>query len=169
MRAESHESRAQATNSRDYASNPATQANRNESGIEPMPMDAACRDFAKLRRTLVRIFAFAALCAVTSSPAFAGTVYELDLVNSSQSGIVSFEVARAGSDRFHAARFVTTPLQAGGESATVQIREADSGCRRDLRIGFADGRVLTERGFDLCASGENGAVLGRNVAEAGTH
>ena len=65
----------------------------------------------------MRIFASAALCAVISSPALAGTVYELDLVSSSQSGIVSFEVARTGSDRFHAARFVTAPLQDGGEFA----------------------------------------------------
>ena len=116
----------------------------------------------------MRIFASAALCAVISSPALAGTVYELDLVSSSQSGIVSFEVARTGSDRFHAARFVTAPLQDGGESATVQIREDGSGCRRDLRIGFADGRVLIERGFDLCVSAEKGAVLGRDLAEAST-
>lgn len=97
----------------------------------------------------MRIPAFAALCAIISSPAFAGVVYEVDLVSTARSGIVSLEVARAGGDHFHRAAFVKTPAQGGGESATLWIREGGDGCLRDLRIVLADGSVVTRR-VDVC-------------------
>lgn len=92
----------------------------------------------------------AALCAAFVSPAFASTVYEVDLINTVQSGIVAFEVAREGSDRFHPAAFVSAPLAEGGESATVRIRADDGGCRRDLRVHLADGSVVTHLGLNVC-------------------
>jgi len=97
----------------------------------------------------VRIQAFAALCAIISGPAIAGVVYEVDLVNMAPSTIVSMEVARAGSERFHRAAFVKTPIVGGGESATVIVREGD-GCLRDLRIALADGSIVTRTSLDIC-------------------
>jgi hypothetical protein len=79
----------------------------------------------------------------------AGTVYHVDLVNNATSSIVSLEVARAGSTRFRALR-LDTSLPGGGASATVAIRKGDDGCLRDLRVGLADGRVLTHRRLDVC-------------------
>ncbi len=98
----------------------------------------------------MRTLFFAAACAVVSSQALAGVVYEVDLVNTAQSGIVTFEVARAGSDRFHRVAFIKSPTQGIGEAVTAQIREGDDGCLRDLRIGLADGSVVTRCGLDVC-------------------
>lgn len=98
----------------------------------------------------MRTFITVAFCAALVSPAFAGVVYDVDLVNTAQNGIVAFEVARAGSDRFHQATFVSAPLAEGGESATVRIRADDGGCRRDLRVHLADGSVVTRRGLNVC-------------------
>ena len=98
----------------------------------------------------MRILAFAFCLAATAAPAFAGTVYQVDLANSSASGIVSIEAARSGSERFHPLRFVSRPSQYGSESVSFQLRRGDDACVRDLRIAFADGHVLTHRRFDLC-------------------
>jgi len=96
-------------------------------------------------------FIFAAMTAVLATPVYASTVYYVDIVNTSANDVVSFEVASAGSDRFHSVLLGNAPLQGGGEAATIAIRKGDDdGCRRDLRIGFSDGRVLTHRGFDIC-------------------
>ncbi len=97
----------------------------------------------------MRIILAAAL-TLASSVASAGTVYYVDLVNTATSDIVSLEVARAGSERFHALRLGAVPLQEGA-ATTVAIRNSNDGCLRDLRVVFADGRVVTHRGFDLCA------------------
>jgi len=97
----------------------------------------------------------AAALTVASSGASAGTVYYVDLVNTTTSSIVSFEVARTGSERFHALR-LGAPLQ-GGAGATIAIRKNDDGCLRDLRVVFADGRIVTHRGFDVCAQRNGGA------------
>jgi hypothetical protein len=92
----------------------------------------------------------AAALAMASSGVGAGTVYYVDLVNTATSNIVALEVARAGSERFHALRLDAAPLHAGA-AATVAIRKGNDGCLRDLRVVFADGRVVTHRGFDVCA------------------
>jgi|GEM_PF-3287450 len=116
-----------------------------------MPMDAACRDVQKTQEnTLVRTLFLAAACVVISSPALAGTVYEVDLVNTAQSRIVSLEVARTGSDHFRSVAFVKAPTQGSGEAVTARIREGDGSCLRDLRIGLADGSVVTHRRLDIC-------------------
>ena len=98
-------------------------------------------------------YIFAAVTAVLTTPLYAGTVSYLDIVNTSVSDVVSFEVATAGSDRFHSVLSGNARLRGGGEAATVAIRKGEDGCKRDLRIGFSDGRVLTHRGFDICNYG----------------
>ena len=98
----------------------------------------------------MRILALSMCLVATASPAVAGTVYEVDLANASASGIVSIESARSGSERFRPMRFTIRPLHYGSESVSFQLRRADDACARDLRITFADGHVLTHRGFDLC-------------------
>ena len=86
--------------------------------------------------------------ASTTPPAFAGTVYYVDLVNNAASDVVAFEVARADSAHYH-------PVLHGGvlprgKTATVTIRVGDDGCLRDLRMRFADGHVGTYGRFDIC-------------------
>jgi hypothetical protein len=99
----------------------------------------------------MRNILYAAALAAFSNVATAGTVYYLDIVNTASSSIVSLGVARPGSERFHAILVDSKPLQGGGASATVAIRKSeDEGCIRDLRIGFADGRVLTHHDFNIC-------------------
>ncbi len=96
-------------------------------------------------------YIFAALFAVgAAAPAFAGTVYYVDIVNTSANDVVSFEVAAAGSGRFHPVLLGKGPLHGGGEAATIAIRNDKDSCTRDFRIGFSDGRVVTHRGFNLC-------------------
>jgi hypothetical protein len=98
----------------------------------------------------MRNFFLAALFAGISSPAFAGTVYYIDLINTATTSIVSFEAVLTGSDRYHSVLLGNTPLRGGGASATIAIRKGEDGCLRDLRVGFADGRVLTHRDFNIC-------------------
>jgi len=94
-------------------------------------------------------YIFAAMTAVLATPVYAGTVYYVDIVNTAASDVVLFEVAPAGSDRFHSV-LGNGPLHGGGEAATIAIRKGGDGCTRDFRIGFADGSVVTHRGFNLC-------------------
>ena len=98
----------------------------------------------------MRTLLTAALLAAATSPTFAATVYYVDLINTSPSNIVAFDVAPAGSDRFHSVLPSNVPLHGRGTSATVVIRKGDDGCLRDLRVRFADGHVLTHRDFDVC-------------------
>jgi hypothetical protein len=92
----------------------------------------------------------AAALTLASGVVSADTVYYVDLVNTATSNIVSLEVARTGSERFHALRLGGAPVQRGA-AVTVAIRKSNDGCLRDLRVVFADGRVVTHRGFDVCA------------------
>jgi hypothetical protein len=92
----------------------------------------------------------ALLATVFAAPAFAETVYYIDVVNTSPSNVVAFDAAPAGSTRFRSVLPGNAPLQGGGESATIAIRKGDAGCRRDLRIAFEDGRVLMHRDFNIC-------------------
>ena len=97
-----------------------------------------------MKKALFALFAIAG-----SQSASAGMVYYLDLVNTASVNVVSFEVAEPGSTRFHSV--IDKVLEGNGASATVAIRIGDGGCRRDMRIGFADGRVATHHDLDLCA------------------
>lgn len=88
----------------------------------------------------------AVLLAALSNLAAADVVYQVDLAYAANR-IVSFEVAARGSDRFH-----PMPIEAQDArgSVTVAIRRGPGDCVRDLRIGFADGRRVVRRDFDVC-------------------
>jgi hypothetical protein len=87
----------------------------------------------------------------------AATVYYLDLVNNAASDVVAFDVARAGSETFHPLLRAGATLRGHGAASTVAIRLGDDGCRRDLRVRFADGATRSFRDFDLCDR-DHGAV-----------
>jgi hypothetical protein len=113
-------------------------------------IDPLILDRANNRRLSISSL-FVALLAGASNPARAATVYYVDIVNTAASSIRSFEVARSGSDRFHPVLLGDAPLQGGGASATIAIRQGDDdSCKRDLRVHFADGRVVTHRDFNIC-------------------
>jgi hypothetical protein len=97
-------------------------------------------------RTLLAI-----LILVTATTASAAdTNYYLDLVNTANNSLVAFAVAPVGSNAFRDVRFGSRALQGGGDSTTIAIRNDASGCLRDLRAEFANGRVLIQRNFDVC-------------------
>lgn len=79
----------------------------------------------------------------------AATVHYVDVVNTAKDSLVAFAEAPAGSGAF-----LDLPLggalRGGGDSATVAIEGDSRSCLRDLRAEFADGRVLIQRGFDVC-------------------
>ncbi len=95
-------------------------------------------------------YIFSAIAAMAATSVHAGTVYYVDIVNTAPNDVVSFEVAPAGSDRFHSVPLNKGPLRGGGEAAPIAIRKGEDGCTRDFRIGFSDGRVVTHHGFNLC-------------------
>jgi hypothetical protein len=97
----------------------------------------------------VRTFLGIALL-VGASAASAETVHYIDLINTAKSSILSFAVAPSGSGDFRTVSLGDKPLHGGGDSTTVAIRGDDQGCLRDLRTGFADGRVLIQRDFNVC-------------------
>lgn len=88
----------------------------------------------------------AMLLATLSNVAFADMIYHIDLAYADDH-ITSFEVAARGSDRFHA---VPIQVQSPGDTVTVAIRRTSGDCIRDLRIGFANGRRVVHRDFDIC-------------------
>jgi len=94
-------------------------------------------------------FFLAALLAGLSNVALADVAYYVDLA-ATPSRITSFEIARPGSDRFHPTPIRSWPLGDSGNTVTVVVRVGDVGCRRDLRIGFADGRRVVYRDFNVC-------------------
>lgn len=79
----------------------------------------------------------------------AAGMHYLELVNTAPAALTAFAIADAGSDDWRQIPLGATALHGGGESTTVGI-EHGAGCRRDLRATFADGRVLLQRGFDVC-------------------
>jgi len=87
--------------------------------------------------------------AVIPSLASAQTRY-LDVVNTASNSIASFAVAPAGGLDFRNVTLGDRPLRGGGDSVTIALDQADGGCLRDLRITFADGRVLVQKGLDVC-------------------
>lgn len=97
-------------------------------------------------RTLLSV----ALLLGISSFAHAGSTYYVDLVNTAQNSVTSFAVAPTGSGNFREVKLGNTPLHGGGDSTMIAIRNDDSGCLRDLRTAFADGRVLIQKNFNVC-------------------
>lgn len=99
----------------------------------------------------MRILTISMCLVAMVSPAMAATVYQVELVSSRPSSIVSIASARSGSDRFGPLRFARGPLRYGSESVLFELRGGDD-CLRDLRIEFADGHWLTRHGFDFCSA-----------------
>lgn len=93
----------------------------------------------------------AALFAVPSAQC-AATVHYVEVVNTAKDSLVAFAQAPAGSGDFRDLPLGGS-LQGGGDSTTVAIETDSRGCLRDLRVEFADGRVLIQRGFDVCRYG----------------
>jgi len=91
----------------------------------------------------------AALLARLSNTALANVIYYVDLA-AAASPITSFEMTRHGSDRFRPVPTISRPLGQSGNAVTVVVRVGEGDCRRDLRIGFADGRRVVYRDFDVC-------------------
>ncbi|MEP7042587.1 MAG: hypothetical protein ABI843_05965 [Dokdonella sp.] len=78
----------------------------------------------------------------------ADSVHYVELVNTARDSLSSFAVAAAGSGDFRVIPLRGAALQGGGDSTTIRI--AGDGCLRDFRAEFADGRVLMQKGFDVC-------------------
>lgn len=91
----------------------------------------------------------AVLLAALSNAASAGVVYYVDLAAEAGSHITSFEIATHGSERFHTVPIKVEP-QGAVDAVTIAIRRGEGDCLRDLRIGFADGRRIVRRDFDVC-------------------
>lgn len=72
----------------------------------------------------------------------------LDIYNTAPSSLVAFAVAPAGGGAFRDYPLGAKPVQGGGDSMTVALN--DGGCLRDLRLSFADGRVLMQKDFNVC-------------------
>jgi len=87
------------------------------------------------------------LSACTSTHATG--LHYLDLVNTAPVTMTAFAIADPGSDDWREIPLGATALRGGGESTRIGI-EHGAGCRRDLRATFADGRILLQRGFDVC-------------------
>ena len=97
----------------------------------------------------MRVFIVIAVLLGASNASRAEVVHYVDHVNTAKSSITSFAVAAPGSNEFRELP-LGKPLQGGGDSTTIAIRKDDTGCQRDLRTTFADGRVLIQRNFDVC-------------------
>lgn len=87
------------------------------------------------------------LLMTASTGAAAGNLHYLELVNTAPARIVAFSTADAGSEDWRDVSLETMGLRGGGDSTTIGI---EGGCRQDLRATFVDGRVLIQRGFNVC-------------------
>jgi len=91
----------------------------------------------------------AALLAGACVSASANTVYYVDVVNNDARSIVALDAAPAGSARFAPVLRGSDGVRSGA-AATLAVRVAGGGCRRDLRIRFDDGRIATKRDVNFC-------------------
>jgi hypothetical protein len=98
--------------------------------------------------TTMRAFIIGVLLSTCSTSSADGMHY-LELVNTAPATITAFAIADAGNDDWRDMSLGAKVLRGGGESTTIGI-ELGAGCRRDLRTTFADGRILLQRGFDVC-------------------
>jgi hypothetical protein len=98
------------------------------------------------------------LFAVVAGQTRAATVYYLDLINAGPSSVAALEVSRAGGEHFHPLLSGGARLPGAGAAFTVAVRLGEDGCRRDLRVRFADGRAFTYRNFDICHPAESMAT-----------
>lgn len=98
----------------------------------------------------MRRFLLIVMFVFTANGYAASANYYLDVVNTADNSIVSFAAAPIGSNHFRDVALGDRPLQGGGDSATVALGKDDSGCLRDFRTEFSNGRVLIQRNFDVC-------------------
>ncbi len=93
----------------------------------------------------------AILLLLAAVPAAANAqTYYLDIINTAPNSIVSFAAAPAGTQQFRNIVLSDRPVYGGGDSATVSFDKAEGGCLRDLRLTFADDRVLLQKAFNVC-------------------
>lgn len=98
----------------------------------------------------MRALTLAMICAL---PAAAGAqTHYLNVYNTAPSSLVAIATAPAGSRVFRELPLGGKPVQGGGDSTTVAF-DGNAGCLRDLRLSFADGRVLMHKGFNVCKDG----------------
>ena len=98
----------------------------------------------------MRALTLAMICAM---PAVASAQsHYLNIYNTAPSSIVAIATAPAGSRAFRELPLGGKPVQGGGDSTTVAF-DGKADCLRDLRLSFADGRVLTHKGFNVCRDG----------------
>ncbi|HEX6834802.1 MAG TPA: hypothetical protein VF132_14790 [Rudaea sp.] len=91
-----------------------------------------------------------ALLLFAALPAVAGAqTYYLDVINTAPSSLVALAVAPAGTHAFRPIVPAGGAVHGGGDAFTIALDRND-GCLRDLRLSFADGRVLERNGFDVC-------------------
>lgn len=80
------------------------------------------------------------------------TRHYIDVVNTAPDDIVALAVAPAGTNRFHTMALAGNLVQGGGDSTTIAVVADGAGaaCLFDLRFGFANGRTLIQKNFDVC-------------------
>ena len=87
------------------------------------------------------------LAAAAPATAAAQTCY-VDVYNTAPSSLVALAAAPAGSSLFRTMNIGGRAVAGGGDSITIAFDLADGGCRRDLRLTFADGRRIDQADFD---------------------
>jgi hypothetical protein len=93
----------------------------------------------------------ALIILIAAIPAIANAQsYYLDIYNTAPSSLVALAAAPAGSAAFQAIALAGQPVHGGGDSVTIAFDKNSGGCVRDLRLTFADGRVLDQRSFNVC-------------------
>jgi hypothetical protein len=98
-------------------------------------------------RAVLIPFLASVLAGTPHAQAGGATPRYFDLVNASHDSVTSFAVAPAGGNAYREID-LGTPLRGGVTSTTVEMPEGD--CVRDLRLVFADGRILVYPGVDVC-------------------
>lgn len=94
-----------------------------------------------------------AMIVICAMPAVAGAQsHYLNIYNTAPSSLVGIATAPAGSRAFREVPLGGKPVQGGGDSTTVAF-DGKGGCLRDLRLTFADGRVLMNKDFNVCRDG----------------
>ena len=99
----------------------------------------------------MRAYLLTATFACLPTAALADSVRTIEVFNHTDSRIVSFSIAPAGSDRWTEVAFDNPkdPPFDYGIVVTLQLRD-DGGCLRDFRTELFGGREIVAHNFDLC-------------------
>lgn len=89
----------------------------------------------------------ALLLALTIAAPVAATQY-LRVINAAATPIIAVAAVPTGSHTWSALSLADAPLQRGGQLGLAF--HGNYRCRYDLRVVYADGRVLTRNAFNLC-------------------